>query len=99
MILALNITSENTLLQLFSKIDLLLKDFNLEESFGDGRGRPQIYSDVQIMKCLVYQAFHRIVSFRELEWKLYHDPTCYSGLVLICIMDTLLQKSLRVMIM
>ena len=75
MILALNLTRENLLLQLFSKID------NLLQGLGENnhqtvtrRGRPQLFSDVQIMRCLVYQAFYRIVSFRELEWKLHHDP-------------------------
>lgn len=75
MILALNLTNENPLLQLFTKIDNLLQGFEPHNhQHANRRGRPQLFSDVQIMKCLVYQAFHRIVSFRELEWRLHHDP-------------------------
>jgi transposase len=72
LILALNITNENPLLQLFSRIDHLLESFH--EDVSPKRGRPKLYSDIQMLKCFVYQAFHRIHSFRELEWRLQHDP-------------------------
>ncbi|MBO8138240.1 MAG: transposase [Desulfotomaculum sp.] len=75
MILALNLTHENPLLQLFQKIDTLLKEYEKEiPKTTIRRRRSQLFSDVQIMKCLVYQAFHRIVSFWELEWRLNFDP-------------------------
>ncbi|MBA4495560.1 transposase [Paenactinomyces guangxiensis] len=36
-------------------------------------GKPKKFSDTQILKCLIYQAYYRIHSFRELEWKLNQD--------------------------
>jgi hypothetical protein len=72
LILALNITEENPLLNLFQQIDHILEGY--QEESKPRRGRPRLFQDVHILKCLVYQAFYRIVSFWELEWRLVHDP-------------------------
>lgn len=73
MILALNIPSEHPLLNLFKQVDQLFEGYQ-QPCERPRRGRPRIFDDVHIVKCLVYQVFHRIVSFRELEWRLNHDP-------------------------
>jgi Transposase DDE domain/Transposase domain (DUF772) len=59
------------LYEIFSEIDELVWRF--VETPLNRRGRPQQFSDAQIMKCLVYQVYYRIRCFRELEWKLKHD--------------------------
>jgi transposase len=57
-----------------SKIFNLIDSLVLQLSFpSTGRGRPKKFSDLQLIKCLVYQVFYRIRSFRELEWKLKQD--------------------------
>jgi hypothetical protein len=59
------------LYQIFSLLDDLLMRF--AETHSRHRGRPKKFSDVQILKCFVYQVFYRIRCFRELEWKLQQD--------------------------
>lgn len=72
MILTLNVERNHPLAQVFSRIDHMIASFiNLPEK---RLGRPRLYSDSQMIKCFVYQAFHRILGFRELEWRLQHDP-------------------------
>jgi hypothetical protein len=73
LIVALNISKENPLLKLFEQVDRLLEGYQ-ETKAVPTRGRPKLFHDAQILKCMVYQAFYRIVSFRELEWRLSHDP-------------------------
>lgn len=58
------------LFQLFSLVDQLCTRF---EETSPRRGRPRRFSDAQIIKCMVYQLYYRIRSFRELEWKLKLD--------------------------
>lgn len=58
------------LYEIFHEVEALFVRF--EETNGR-RGRPIKFSDVQIVKCVIYQVFHRIRSYRELEWRLKQD--------------------------
>lgn len=57
-------------MEIFAQIDKLFRCLEPEKP---RKGRPDRFQDVQIMKCVVYQIHYRIVSFRELEWKLKRD--------------------------
>lgn len=56
--------------QIFQLVDRLCSRF---EETCLRRGRPQRYTDAQMIKCMVFQVYYRIHSFRELEWKLKQD--------------------------
>jgi hypothetical protein len=58
------------LFQIFQLVDQLCSRFGETCS---SRGRPRLFTDEQIVKCMVYQVYHRIQGFRELEWKLTQD--------------------------
>jgi hypothetical protein len=58
------------LAELFYIVDEFLLRF--EKTQGK-RGRPAKFSNAQIVKCMVYQVFYLIRSYRELEWKLQKD--------------------------
>lgn len=72
LILALDVSNDHPLSQVFQNIDSMLASLDVQSKVRTGR--PRLYSDVQIVKCLVYQAFNCIFGFRELEWRLQHDP-------------------------
>lgn len=63
--------------ELFSLVDQLCSRF---EETRSRQGRPRRFSDAQIVKCLVYQVYYRIRSFRELEWKLKQDLWALRGM-------------------
>lgn len=56
--------------QIFQLVDQICSRF---EETCLRRGRPQRYTDAQMIKCMVFQVYYRIHSFRELEWKLKQD--------------------------
>lgn len=62
-------SKNHPLYQIFLLVDQLCSRF--EETCR--WGRPRRFSDATIIKCMVYQVYHRIHSFRELEWKLKQD--------------------------
>lgn len=63
---------ENTFYQICSKLDkIYYTKFDLEEN--EGCGRPKKYSDLQIIKCLLYKVRNKIYCLRELESKLKED--------------------------
>lgn len=73
MIIPFNISPENPFIQFFDIINSAYA--LLDESPKRGKGRPRKYSDQQIIACLIYQVYHAIFSFRELEWYLKQDIT------------------------
>jgi Transposase DDE domain/Transposase domain (DUF772) len=63
-------SKNHPLAEIFAQIDKLFRCLEPKET---RRGRPNRFQDVQIIKCVVYQIHYRIVSFRELEWRLRRD--------------------------
>jgi hypothetical protein len=61
----------HSLYQISPLIDGVLMRF--AETQSRHRGGSKKFSDVQILKCFVYQVFYRIRCFLELEWKLQQD--------------------------
>ncbi|ADL12503.1 ISNCY-like element ISAcar1 family transposase [Acetohalobium arabaticum] len=63
---------ENTFYQICSKLDeIYYTKFSPQEN--QGRGRPKKYSDLQMIKCLLYKVKNKIYCLRELESKLKED--------------------------
>jgi hypothetical protein len=56
--------------EIFQEVDALLMRF--DETHGK-RGRPPKFTNGQIIKCMMYQVFYRIRSYRELQWRLQRD--------------------------
>lgn len=71
MIVALNIDKENPLLLACKQLDKIFDKIPKHEK---KLGRPKKYSDLQIIKCLIYKVQRRIFCLRELEWALSFDP-------------------------
>jgi hypothetical protein len=72
LILAKNSLENHPLVPLFTQIKRLLGKATIEKP--SKRGRPSVFSDLQILQCVVYQVFYQIIGFRELEWRLQLDP-------------------------
>lgn len=85
MILAKNILEKHPLIPLFTQLERLLGEAKIEQR--TGRGRRPVFSHLQILKCVVYQVFYRIIGFRELEWRLRLDPIACSFIGLSTVPD------------
>jgi hypothetical protein len=62
---------ENLLSRVFQYVDEIVNKVKIDKVC---RGRPYLFSDSQIIKCIIFKVHHRIPSYRELEWKMRSNP-------------------------